>query len=94
MNQIPSVPKPNSKRTGIRLGSTWADLQSAYPGVEAGGAEGASLAVDNRPWDGIFDGVADWCLSGVWNPDRPNFAPSDAQVTRLLAGDGPEPGCC
>jgi hypothetical protein len=50
--------------TGIRLGSTWPELQAAFPDVVAGGAEGNSLAVDNLPWNGIFDGVAVWRMAG------------------------------
>jgi hypothetical protein len=80
--------------TGIQLGSTWEELQAAYPGVVAGRAEGGALAVDNRPWDGFFDGVSEWRLSGTSIQEQPNYAPPDAQVVRLSAGDGPQPGCC
>ncbi|NLH67806.1 MAG: hypothetical protein GX471_16820, partial [Candidatus Microthrix parvicella] len=80
--------------TGIQLGSTWEELQAAYPGVVAGRAEGGALAVDNRPWDGFFDGVSEWRLSGTSAQEQPNYAPPDAQVVRLSAGEGPQPGCC
>src|SRR4051794_15891108 len=42
--------------TGIRLGDSWQRLRAAYPGVVAGGAEGASLAVHHLPWAAISDG--------------------------------------
>ena len=90
----PKLPDAELEDTGIRLGSTWVELQAAYPDVVAGGAEGNTLAVDDTPWGGIFDGVATWRLSGQWNYERPTDAPADATVTRLSAGDGPEPGCC
>ena len=80
--------------TGIRLGDTWKKLHAAYPDAVVGGAEGASLAVQNTPWPGIFDGVAPWRLSGVWDYTRPHHVPPGAVVTRLSGGEGPEPGCC
>lgn len=80
--------------SGLRLGDTWEKLHAAYPGTVVGGGEGASLVVDETPWEGIFDGVAAWRLSGQWDYTRPTRAPDGAVVTRLSAGEGPEPGCC
>ena len=66
-------------RTGIGLGDSWKRLHAAYPGTLIGGAEGASVAVRNTPWTGVFDGVAGWRLSGQWDfshPTRRRPAPS------------------
>ena len=82
------------KRTDIRLGDTWRKLHAAYPDTTVGGAEGASLAVHDTPWSGIFDGVAEWRLSGQWDYTHPHRVPPRAKVTRLSGGEGPEPGCC
>lgn len=90
----PGNPDVELEDTGIRLGSTWQELQNAYPGVVAGSAEGFSFAVDERPWPGIFDGVAEWRLSGRADGNTPTVAPPDSQVIRLSAGEGPVPGCC
>ena len=38
-------------RTGIRLGDSWERLHAAYPGTVIGGAEGASVAVNEHPMD-------------------------------------------
>ena len=89
-----TVPKAQLAGTGIHLGSTLPELQAAYPGVTVGGAEGYSLAVDNRPWDGVFDGVAQWRMSGRWGNGGPQTVPADIRVTRLSAGEGPAPGSC
>ena len=78
----------------IGLGDTWADLHAAYPATTVGGGEGASLVVHHTPWPGISDGVGAWRLSGSWDYQRPNHVPADAVITRLSAGEGPEPGCC
>ncbi len=80
--------------SGIRLGDTWGELHAAYPDTVAAGGEGASLTVRELPWAGVFDGVGEWRLSGQWDHERPDFAPDDAVVTRLSAGEGPQPGCC
>ena len=80
--------------TGIRLGDSWKRLHAAYPGTVVGGAEGASVAVHNTPWTGVFDGVAGWRLSGQWDYSHPTEAPAGAVVTRLSGGEGPQPGCC
>ncbi|MFN8196108.1 MAG: hypothetical protein U0R80_17735 [Nocardioidaceae bacterium] len=80
--------------TGIGLGAGWKQLRTAYPDIAVHGAEGASLGVQDLPWDGISDGVAAWRLSGTWNFQDPTHVPRGAVVTRLSAGDGPEPGCC
>ena len=80
--------------TGIRLGDSWKRLHAAYPGTVVGGAEGASVAVHNTPWTGVFDGVAGWRLSGQWDYAHPTEAPAGAVVTRLSGGEGPQPGCC
>ncbi len=81
-------------RTGIGLGDSWKRLHAAYPGTVIGGAEGASVAVHNTPWTGVFDGVAGWRLSGSWDYTHPTQAPAGAVVTRLSGGEGPQPGCC
>lgn len=81
-------------RTGIGLGDSWKRLHAAYPGTVIGGAEGASVAVHNTPWTGVFDGVASWRLSGQWDFSHPTQAPAGAVVTRLSGGEGPQPGCC
>lgn len=80
--------------TGIGLGDSWDTLHAAYPDAVAGGGEGASLVVQETPWPGVFDGVGEWRLSGVWDYQHPNRVPDGAVVTRLSAGEGPEPGCC
>ncbi|MCD4536262.1 hypothetical protein LRP67_19395 [Nocardioides sp. cx-169] len=80
--------------SGIALGDTWAELSAAYPDVVPGGGEGASLTIDDPPWPGIFDGVGEWRLSGTWDSSRPRYAPPGAEVTRMSAGEGLEPGCC
>lgn len=80
--------------TGIQLGDSWKRLHAAYPGTVVGGAEGASVAVHNTPWTGVFDGVAGWRLSGQWDYSHPTEAPAGAVVTRLSGGEGPQPGCC
>ena len=80
--------------TGIGLGDSWKRLHAAYPRTVVTGAEGASLAVQKTPWPGIFDGVAGWRLSGIWDFERPTHVPGGAVVTRLSGGQGPEPGCC
>lgn len=80
--------------SGIRLGDSWEELHAAYPGTVVGGGEGASLVVDEAPWEGIFDGVGAWRLSGEWDYTHPTRAPEGAVVTRLSGGEGPEPGCC
>jgi len=77
--------------TGIRLGSSWADVQAAYPGVVAAGGEGNSLWVRQLPWEAIS---GQWRLSGHWDSRRPEFAPEDAQLILLSGGSGPELGCC
>lgn len=81
-------------RTGIGLGDSWERLHAAYPGTVIGGAEGASVAVQDTPWTGVFDGVAGWRLSGQWDFSHPTLAPAGAVVTRLSGGEGPQPGCC
>ena len=81
-------------RTGIGLGDSWRRLHAAYPSTVIGGAEGASVAVHNTPWAGVFDGVAGWRLSGQWDYTHPTQAPAGAVVTRLSGGEGPQPGCC
>ena len=81
-------------RTGIGLGDSWERLHAAYPGTVIGGAEGASVAVQDTPWTGVFDGVAGWRLSGQWDFSHPTQAPAGAVVTRLSGGEGPQPGCC
>ncbi|MCD4525931.1 hypothetical protein [Nocardioides sp. cx-173] len=80
--------------SGLRLGDSWQRLHAAYPGTVVGGGEGASVVVDETPWPGIFDGVGAWRLSGTSDGTRPRSAPAGAVVTRLSAGEGPEPGCC
>lgn len=80
--------------TGIRLGDSWKRLHAAYPDTVGGGGEGASLTVRSTPWAGVSDGVGAWRLSGQWDPSRPEHVPAGAKVTRLSAGEGPEPGCC
>ena len=80
--------------SGIGLGDSWATVHAAYPGTRGGGGEGASLVVKDTPWAGISDGVGAWRLSGQWDYQRPEHVPSGAVVTRLSAGQGPEPGCC
>ena len=80
--------------TGIRLGDSWERLHAAYPDVVVSGAEGSTVAVRNTPWAVVFDGVAGWRLSGPWDYTHPARAPAGAVVTRLSAGEGPEPGCC
>lgn len=90
----PGFPPVALTGTGIRLGSSWAQVRSSYPGVVAGGGEGGSLVINNLPWEGIFDGAGSWRLAGRWDFDRPTFAPDDAAIIRLSAGEGPEPNCC
>lgn len=80
--------------SGITLGDTWADFQAAYPDAVPRGAEGASLGIAHPPWPGIFDGADEWRLSGTWDYTRPRYAPPGSEVTRMSAGEGPEPGCC
>ena len=63
--------------TGIRLGDSWKRLHEAYPDTVPGGGEGSSLVVNNTPWPGIFDGVAEWRLSGFGTlPGRPTRLPA------------------
>lgn len=89
------VPDPGVRTVeGITLGDSWQDLHVAYPGTSVRGAEGAAVGVDGSPWPTIFDGVDGWRLSGVWDYEHPEKAPPGAAVTRLSAGEGPEPGCC
>ncbi len=90
----PRLPDVRLAGTGIRLGDSWKRLHAAYPRTVVGGAEGASVAIQNTPWTGVFDGVAGWRLSGQWDYSRPAQAPDGAVVTRLSGGEGPEPGCC
>lgn len=78
----------------IGLGDSWKRLHAAYPNTLVGGAEGASVAVQNTPWPVVSDGVAGWRLSGAWDSSRPSQAPAGAVVTRLSGGEGPQPGCC
>lgn len=80
--------------TGLRLGDSWEQLHADYPETVPGGAEGASMAVQNTPWTGVSDGVAGWRLSGIWDYTHPHRAPAGAVVTRLSGGEGPQPGCC
>ncbi len=80
--------------SGIHLGDSWKKLHAAYPGTVGGGGEGGSLTVRSTPWAGVSDGVGTWRLSGQWDYTRPTHVPAGAEVTRLSAGDGPEPGCC
>jgi len=80
--------------SGIRLGDSWERLHAAYPDTEAHGAEGASLDVRRLPWRAPSDGVGAWRLSGTWDWTRPERVPPGARVTRLSAGEAPEPGCC
>jgi hypothetical protein len=89
-------PGPDVRLAGsdLRLGDTWAQLHAAYPRATGAGGEGASLVVADTPWPGISDGVGAWRLSGSWDYQRPNHVPADSVVTRLSAGEGPEPGCC
>lgn len=88
------VPDVRLAGSGIRLGDSWERLHAAYPDTIVAGAEGASLAVGRTPWAGIFDGAAEWRLSGQWDHTRPHQSPPGAAVTRLSGGEGPEPGCC
>ena len=80
--------------TGITLGDSWKKLKQAYPDIVSGGAEGGTLGVSNTPWPAIFDGAAEWRLSGYWDYEHPSKVPADSVVTRLSGGEGPEPGCC
>lgn len=89
-----AVPDVRLAGSGIRLGDSWEALHAAYPETVVGGAEGASLAVHQTPWPGFTDGAAEWRLSGLWDHEHPTQVPDDAVVTRLSAGEGPEPGCC
>ncbi|MFC4785122.1 hypothetical protein ACT8ZV_11630 [Nocardioides sp. MAHUQ-72] len=90
----PATPDATLAGTGIRLGDPWRKLHAAYPSTTVGGGEGNTLAVHDTPWDGIFDGVATWRLSGQWDYEHPDAAPPGATLTRISAGQGPEPGCC
>ncbi len=90
----PTSPEVTLAGTGIRLGDSWKELHAAYPSTTVGGAEGNSLAVKNTPWNGIFDGAATWRLSGPWDYEHPTTVPPGAALTRISAGEGPEPGCC
>ena len=89
-------PRPDVRLadSGIGLGDSWDTLHAAYPATVVAGGEGASLTVRALPWDGVFDGVGAWRLSGAWDYTHPDTAPPGAAVTRLSGGDGPEPGCC
>jgi hypothetical protein len=78
--------------TGIQLGSTWEELQAAYPGVVAGRAEGGALAVDNRPWDGFFDGVSEWRLSGHFGPGATQLRTARCSGGALVGRGGPATG--
>lgn len=80
--------------TGIGLGDTWGEVREAYPDTIVNGGEGASLTIRDLPWPAFTDGVGEWRLTGVWDFDHPHRAPADAEVIRLSAGQGPEPGCC
>lgn len=80
--------------SGVTLGDTWKKLKRAYPDIVSGGAEGGTLGVSNTPWPAIYDGAAEWRLSGVWDYENPSRVPADSVVTRLSGGEGPEPGCC
>lgn len=80
--------------SGLRLGDTWAEVREAYPNTVVDGGEGASLAIRDLPWPAFTDGVGAWRLSGNWDFEHPHRAPADAQLIRISAGEGPEPGCC
>ena len=80
--------------SGITLGDSWKQLHAAYPQTVVQAAEGASLSVGTIPWTGIFDGAAEWRLSGYWDYEHPSKVPAGSVVTRLSGGEGPEPGCC
>jgi hypothetical protein len=80
--------------SGVGLEDGWEKLHAAYPHTTGGGGEGASLVVKDTPWPGISDGVGAWRLSGAWDYQHPSHVPANAVVTRLSAGEGPEPGCC
>lgn len=89
-----ATPEVRLSESGITLGDGWPALHRAYPQTVVAGGEGNSLAVRSLPWPGVFDGVGDWRLSGLWDPEHPTQAPAGAVVTRLSGGEGPEPGCC
>ncbi len=79
----------------LTLGSSWAEVQAAFASATAVGAEGLSIAIEGLPFPTINDGVGGWRLEGLSPPapDQPEPEPS-ARLTRLSAGEGPEPGCC
>ena len=80
--------------TGVTLGDSWETLHAAYPETETHWAEGAAVGVGGAPWPTIFDGVDGWRMSGYVDYEHPERTPDDSVVTRLSAGEGPEPGCC
>ena len=90
------APEPGVVLAGseITLGDPWTALHAAYPTTRLGWAEGGTLGVEGAPWRTIFDGVDGWRVSGYADRHHPDRAPDDAVVTRLSAGEGPEPGCC
>ncbi len=90
----PQVPDVRLAGTGVRLGDPWTRLHRAYPEAVVNGGEGNAVAVRSTPWPGIADGIGVWRLSGQWDFEHPARAPEGAVVTRLSAGEGPEPGCC
>lgn len=80
--------------SGIRLGSTWGQVQAAYPGLTVSGGEGGSLTIMDPPFPGFFDGAGVWRLTGRSDSANPNSAPPSSTISRLTGGEGPEPGCC
>ena len=90
------VPEPGVAlaESGVTLGDSWERLHAAYPRTETHWAEGAAVGVGGTPWATIFDGVDGWRMSGFVDYEHPERTPDDSVVTRLSAGEGPEPGCC
>jgi|GEM_PF-2419985 len=90
------VPEPGVALadTGVTLGDSWETLHAAYPDTETHWAEGAAVGVGGAPWPTIFDGVDGWRMSGFVDYEHPERTPDGSVVTRLSAGEGPEPGCC